>query len=98
MEPFIEQALKARPIQDLKSEFFIGEHGKGGPFGAGDQFAGFFDREIRVLRQDGRDHRHHDLKAAELAAFFLQFGWGLKNAIGTGFKIHEVLCYRETQI
>jgi hypothetical protein len=66
---FAHEALEAGFVEEVVGEFLVGEHGEGGAFGAGGEFGGFFDGEAGVLADDGRDHAHHDLKAADSAGF-----------------------------
>jgi hypothetical protein len=67
------QPLQARPVEDVVGEFFVGEHGKGGALGAGAEFRGFFDGEVRVLANDRHHHADHDLQATDLLSFLLDF-------------------------
>jgi hypothetical protein len=72
-EPFIHQPLQARLIENVVGEFFVREHSQGGAFGAGDQFGGFFDGEVRVLADDRHHHADHYLQAADLLRLLQNF-------------------------
>ncbi len=76
---FAHQALEAGFIEQVVGEFFVGEHGKGGAFGAGGEFGGFFDGEAGILADDGGDHADHDLQAADQAGFVA--GCGIRSGI-----------------
>jgi hypothetical protein len=73
-EALAYQALDAGFVKQIVGEFFIREHGECGALGAGGEFGGFFDGKGRVLADNGRDHAHHDLEAADAAGFVLRIG------------------------
>lgn len=73
MKPLIHQSLQPGFVEDVVSEFFVGEHGQRGTFSARNQLRSFFDREVRVLADDGHDHADHQLQAANLVTFLLCF-------------------------
>ena len=73
-EAFAHQALEAGFVEQVVGEFFVGEHGEGGAFGAGGEFGGFFDGEAGVLADHGGDHADHDLQAADQAGFVVGCG------------------------
>jgi hypothetical protein len=70
---FAHQALQAGFVEEIVGELLVGEHGEGGALGSGGEFGGLFDGEAGILADDGRDHAHHDLKAADSAGFVLGF-------------------------
>jgi hypothetical protein len=70
-EAFGHDALEAGFVEEIVGEFFVGEHGEGGALGSGSEFGGFFDGEAGVLADNGGDHAHHYLEAADSAGFVL---------------------------
>jgi hypothetical protein len=70
---FLHQPLQAGLVEDVISEFFIRKHGQRGALGSRNQLRGFLDREVRILADDGHDHADHDLQAADLLRFLLNF-------------------------
>lgn len=71
-EAFGHQALEAGFVEKIVGEFFVGEHSKSGALGSGGEFGGFFHGEAGILADDGGDHAHHDLQAADSAGFVLR--------------------------
>ncbi len=70
-EAFTHEALQAGFVEKIVGEFFVREHGEGRAFGAGGEFGGFLDGEAGILADDGRNHAHHQLEAADAASFVL---------------------------
>ena len=75
-EAFAHEALEAGFVEQVVGEFFVGEHGEGGAFGAGSEFGGFFDGKAGVLADDGGDHAHHHLQATDQTGFVVCCGIG----------------------
>jgi len=70
-EAFGHEALEAGFVEKVVGEFLVGEHGEGGALGAGGEFRSLFDSEAGILADDGGDHAHHDLEAANSTGFVL---------------------------
>jgi hypothetical protein len=75
------QALQAGFIEQVVGEFFVGEHGEGGAFGASGELGCFFDGDAGVLADDGGDHADHDLQAADSAGFVVSFEFGMRQTV-----------------
>jgi len=68
-EAFIDQPLKARPVENIVGEFFIGEHAESGAAGICGHLRGLFQRQVGILADHRHDHAHHHLQAAESSGF-----------------------------
>jgi len=78
-KPFIDQPLQARPVENVVSEFFVGEHGESGAAGIGGHLGRFFQGQIGILAKHRHDHTHHYLQAAQSSGFLgvliVLFAW-----------------------
>lgn len=73
VETFLHEPLQAGFVEDVVSEFLVGEHGQGSALGSGHQFRSFFDGEVGILADDGHHHADHDLQAAYFYCFLMNF-------------------------
>jgi hypothetical protein len=65
----IHEALQTGAIDQIVGELLVGKKTERGAAGVGCHFGCFFNGEIGILADHRHDHAHHDLKAAEPAAF-----------------------------
>jgi hypothetical protein len=82
-------------VEDIESQFFIGEHGEGSAFGTGDELGGFLNRQVWILADHRHDHANHDLQATNLLGFLfhimgLRFRQGSPGSRNTQRRIEHI--------
>ena len=68
-ESLVHQALQARLVQQVVSEFFVREHSQRRTFSPSGQLGSFFNGHVGILADHRHHHADHDLQPANLLGF-----------------------------